>query len=291
MSDETADTPLPKVVIYRSAITDIRTVEARLRRAQLPFEVEVMSMAGQDERKRYRDLKQSSGYSTLPLIFIDGSCVGGEPELARYLAAQGEGTEAPAAATPPLAPDQDRADEGSAPATKESAVSTAEEVVTPEPPAQAADDSTTPAVLQQHTAWLGYAGLLPFVTCALASLFGPVTALAQLALVAYGAVIFSFVGAVHWGYSLGQDPRHPRGLVASVVPSLIGWVALAVHSEVGPVPALALLAVSFAFWHLFERTSRRLPPHYLALRLRLTAIVVALLGGTSVAHLAGLASG
>ncbi|MEO0971916.1 MAG: hypothetical protein AAFX85_02385, partial [Pseudomonadota bacterium] len=86
MKVEGADHDSPDVVIYRSAITDIRTVEARLRKASLEFRVEVMSMTDQAERQRYRELKQSSGFQTLPLIYIDGRCVGGEPELARYLA-------------------------------------------------------------------------------------------------------------------------------------------------------------------------------------------------------------
>jgi len=48
---------------------------------------------------------------------------------------------------------------------------------------------------------LGYAGLFPFFAAAAAALLGPPPwrGAALSALAAYGAVILSFLGAVHWG--------------------------------------------------------------------------------------------
>ncbi|MEO0421404.1 MAG: DUF3429 family protein [Pseudomonadota bacterium] len=297
---------LPKVVVYRSAITDIRTVEARLRRAELPFEVEVVGMASQEERKRYRELKQSSGHGTLPLIFIDERCIGGEPELARYIAdrrdhapeppedstpatVDDDNTQEPASPDPtpevpePNPPDTSSADGDEPPTTPAPAGSLDQALATPaQAPAGTAIDASDSA-LRRRTDLLGYAGLIPFFACAGGSFFGPQQELARLALVAYAAVIFSFVGAVHWGYSLGRDPAAPRGLVASVIPSLIGWAALMLHAQTGATASLALLGVSFLLWHAFERASARLPGHYLGLRLRLTALVSSLLIGSAIA--------
>lgn len=299
---------LPKVLIYRSAITDIRTVEARLRRAELPFEVEVIGMASPEERKRYRELKQSSGHGTLPLIFIDERCIGGEPELARYIADRRD--RAPETPDEPPSTDADSAQEtaqtvpapeASAPAPDHPPADSDEPVTTPLPASRldaplepAPEASSAPAAdasagaLRRRTGLLGYAGLIPFFACTAGSFFGPQQELARLALVAYGAVIFSFVGAVHWGYSLGQAPSAPRGLVASVVPSLVGWAALMLHAQTGATASLALLGVSFLVWHLFERASARLPRHYLRLRLHLTALVCSLLAGSAIAVTLGL---
>lgn len=69
---------------------------------------------------------------------------------------------------------------------------------------------------------LGYAGLIPFVLVAVGHLLGrPVAGLG----LAYGAVILSFLGGIQWGTALRMDSGQHR-LVASVVPSLIGWMAL-----------------------------------------------------------------
>ena len=88
---------------------------------------------------------------------------------------------------------------------------------------------------------LGLAGLLPFWGCTVLAAYGQ-GAWAEAGLrgqIAYGAVILTFLGGVHWGVALRQDvtPGWAR-LGWSVTPSLIGWVALLLP----PVPALALLA-------------------------------------------------
>lgn len=95
---------------------------------------------------------------------------------------------------------------------------------------------TSPAVLRQAQA-LGLLGLLPFFAlAALAWLpdhaeVGHFRAaqLAQRALVAYAAVILSFLGAVHWGVVLAAPaaPRLARSLLTwGVIPALLGWLAL-----------------------------------------------------------------
>ena len=50
---------------------------------------------------------------------------------------------------------------------------------------------------------LGLAGVLPFVAAAVGSLQpGPLGAFALTALIAYGAVILSFLGGIHWGMAI-----------------------------------------------------------------------------------------
>ena len=57
--------------------------------------------------------------------------------------------------------------------------------------------------------WLGYCGLAPFAICAAAA-HGNTPTIAAYGLIGaanYGAVILSFVGAIHWGLAM-QDGRH-----------------------------------------------------------------------------------
>ena len=94
---------------------------------------------------------------------------------------------------------------------------------------------------------------------------------------AYGAVILSFVGAVHWGLLLQSTAaRATRALVAGILPSLAGWIALLLPDRYG----LTLLVVAFgAFW-LYEHRilgEDALPGAYLQLRRSLSLAVCSLL--------------
>jgi hypothetical protein len=126
---------------------------------------------------------------------------------------------------------------------------------------------------------LGYAGLLPFVAGALGItlLEGEPRAFAARALVAYAAVILSFLGAVHWGVELARaEPGAARRLAVGVLPSLAGWVALLLPLRHGLALVVAALG---AFW-LYEHRmlgASRLPPGYLGLRRSLTLAACSLL--------------
>ncbi len=128
-------------------------------------------------------------------------------------------------------------------------------------------------------AWLGYGGLLPFAAGAIAVVTRQGD-WALPALVAYGACILSFLGAVHWGWVLGPgaSSRLPmvRTLALGVVPSLVAWVALLLPADQG----LALLIIGLASWYLYEQRILGVGvvgPVYLALRQRLTFGAVACL--------------
>ena len=64
--------------------------------------------------------------------------------------------------------------------------------------------------------WLGYLGLLPFVTGAGAVWFGPtaLAAWAEEAMLLYAAIVLSFVGAVHWGLAM-HSTHSARDLIVS----------------------------------------------------------------------------
>lgn len=106
--------------------------------------------------------------------------------------------------------------------------------------------------LPRLAAQLGYAGLVPFVLgAALAWLpLGHLPLVsAHWPLLAYGAVILSFMGAIHWGLAMhsGRLTTATRNqLLLSVVPSLIGWVALALPPIAGyPVLGMGFLLMLF----------------------------------------------
>ncbi len=142
---------------------------------------------------------------------------------------------------------------------------------------------------------LGLAGAVPFVFCgAVASQEGPPAVSGMLALLGYGAVILSFVGAVHWGFALGTQtpdanrsvaaPRPPAlafRLAVSTVPALIGWAAILLAVLSMPEIGLVLLMVGFIATMATEaRWSQAdlVPPGYIALRWLLSAVVVTSLG-------------
>ena len=120
--------------------------------------------------------------------------------------------------------------------------------------------------------WLGYSGLVPFAICAAAAHGGTPT-LAAYGLIGaanYGAVILSFVGAIHWGLAM-QDDRHIYWFSWSVTPALLAWVAVSVLDV-----RLSILALVPAFtlaWSVDRQAFQRglLPAWYMRLRHILTA--------------------
>jgi hypothetical protein len=120
---------------------------------------------------------------------------------------------------------------------------------------------------------VAYAGLVPFVGCAML-----VWIVAQpdahdfvaFALSAYAALIVSFLGGVHWGFAFRQVQPDPMLFVWGVVPSILAWVALLMPPYAGLVVHGAMLVVCYA-------RDRSVYPRegaagWLALRLRLTLV-------------------
>ena len=142
--------------------------------------------------------------------------------------------------------------------------------------------NTAPPV---EVAWLGYGGLLPFVALTLLAQVDPQHAADwSRALAGYGAVILSFVGALHWGIAMSAPDLEAvlrrRAFAWSVVPALMAWPA-AIH--VGPVTLLVLVA-GFVLHLMQDRrlaVHAQLPGWYLPLRWRLTTVACLCLGANA----------
>ena len=129
---------------------------------------------------------------------------------------------------------------------------------------------------------LGYAGLIPFYATALAALFIGDTEAVALVLVlqvAYGAVIASFLGGVHWGLAMDGSRLTVSILVRGILPGLAGWAIVVVYALLVFVVWLPLVLsmVLFAALYVNDRQAVRsglLPDWYGALRARLTVHVI-----------------
>jgi hypothetical protein len=120
---------------------------------------------------------------------------------------------------------------------------------------------------------VGYGGLIPFVFLALAVWIADPAyrAFSGLALMAYGAVIASFLGAIHWGLVMRDTSYQSLALLGwGVVPSLLAWIALLMS----PIPGLFVIAV--LLWACFA-VDRVIYPRFqvqgwLPMRLTLTLV-------------------
>jgi len=127
--------------------------------------------------------------------------------------------------------------------------------------------------------WLAGAGTLPFLAGAIvvATGTGDAVPAAASATAAYGAVILSFLGGIHWGFAAADHgTRRARLLGASVLPALVGWVALLIPQSAG----LVVLAAAFAGVFVLDRIAAAenlAPPWWLRLRAPLSLAVTAML--------------
>jgi hypothetical protein len=100
---------------------------------------------------------------------------------------------------------------------------------------------------------LAYAGLIPFVGLALMVQLAPtpVNYLSAESLAGYGAIITSFMGALHWGaslHTLGKPLTGDRWVdrnawIWGVIPALVAWVALHIYIPVGLLILAAMLII------------------------------------------------
>lgn len=133
---------------------------------------------------------------------------------------------------------------------------------------------------------LGYAGLIPFILLT----FGCwVTDPAWLSAfikgqLAYGVLILSFVGGVHWGAAMlahlnAEQTRH--ALSWSVVPALAGWIA----TMIGGFGFLVLILGFAGAYQVDKRLYAwyGTPEWFIRLRYRLTVVVVSALVLTVIA--------
>ena len=139
--------------------------------------------------------------------------------------------------------------------------------------AKAADHEAVPKI----AIILGALGLIPFI---LGTFFefagGP--GWGSPALRYYAATILAFMGGIHWGLAIGasedqrDEDRLRLQLIASVIPSLIAWLALLMPVTQGlTVMALAFLLLFAGDLMAVKRGWA--PAWYPRLRMPLTAVV------------------
>ena len=95
---------------------------------------------------------------------------------------------------------------------------------------------------------MGYGGLIPFVGLSLAIWFAnpAYRVFSSLALLGYGAVIASFLGALHWGMAMRHASAQSfTALGWGVAPSLLAWVALMLP------PSMGLMLIAGVLWACF----------------------------------------
>ena len=122
---------------------------------------------------------------------------------------------------------------------------------------------------------LGLAGLAPFIGLAALALLAPGLRDATLrALLGYGAVILSFVGALHWGYAVRRDARGWAAWIQygwSVVPALMAWATVLLPMHAGLRVQAAALVACLLVDHAMARADP-VPAWLLRLRALLTAV-------------------
>ncbi len=134
---------------------------------------------------------------------------------------------------------------------------------------------------------LGFLGAVPFVGLALLAVLAgslgsaTIEAWALASLLAYGAIILSFMGGVHWGWAMAAEDSSFERLGLSVVPALLGWGGYLFGGSIGCL----VIAAGFAalLWlDLRAIAEGRAAPWYRRLRWPLTVIVVGCLVVASV---------
>ncbi len=139
-------------------------------------------------------------------------------------------------------------------------------------------------------AWLlGYGGVIPFVLLTLL-LVAPVqvpgidAAMISKLLLAYAAIIISFIGAVHWGIALMLDDSDEQELLMyySVIPALSAWLMMLLPQQVALISMAGLVVIAYFMDRVL--IFRLMKYDYARLRLHLSVAV-----GSSLL-VAGLAS-
>ena len=118
---------------------------------------------------------------------------------------------------------------------------------------------------------MGFGGLIPFFVCAGVAHSGvaPWAGLALIIIGVYGAVILSFVGAVHWGLAM-QGDRTQRWFIWSVMPALYAWPPIVFLDS--RTALLALVPGFLMCWSVDRRAAAAglIPAWYMRLRHMLT---------------------
>jgi hypothetical protein len=157
---------------------------------------------------------------------------------------------------------------------------------------------------------ISFFGVIPFLVLGATVLLSPIEAPPAIEmLISYGAVVLSFIGAVHWGFAL-RDTAHPVNgvplapavlgaerelLIFGIIPAVIAWASLSVmlHFHL-PALALFMLLVGFFITIVVETIGRGrgvVAANYLFLRWAVSVVVLVVLLAVLGAVLMGIRVG
>lgn len=131
---------------------------------------------------------------------------------------------------------------------------------------------------QKFVTRLGFAGLIPFVLLTLICWLAPADLLNNFirAQLAYGIVILSFFGGVHWGMVLvgaGRDDEENRqAMIWGVIPTLLAWCTMGYMLFAFLVQVVAFIMAYKNDKKLYQSYS--VPDWFIKLRLQVTRVVV-----------------
>jgi hypothetical protein len=157
---------------------------------------------------------------------------------------------------------------------------------------------------------LGYGGLIPFIVCAILVQVAPspFDFVSAESLAAYGAVICSFLGAIHWGGNFRRldkiaDSAHlasagdiggsrwfeRNAWIWGIIPSLVAWLALHVYIPVGLLMLAAMLLVQRGIdqnTYQYYFTNKTAQDEFMVMRTRLTVVATFCLTWAAIVMLA-----
>ena len=119
---------------------------------------------------------------------------------------------------------------------------------------------------------LGFSGLLPIATIFISAVIWP-QYLSKLSLLAnlYAGTIFSFLGGIQWGLSIGPhaEVRISKRLLVSIAPSL--WTVLALKLPLAQSSWFIIVGLNaLLFFELTDEDKSQRPAWYIPLRINLT---------------------
>ena len=129
--------------------------------------------------------------------------------------------------------------------------------------------------MQNTAKILGYAGLLPFIFIPILIIIGLMDAyLGYIHFVQYSAIILSFMGGIHWLDAL-QNRRKNHQLFASMLPSIIAWLALVFLDGSLLLGVLSLAHLGVLIYDKYALALKKdILIDYIQMRVLLTTVVV-----------------
>lgn len=129
--------------------------------------------------------------------------------------------------------------------------------------------------MQNSAKYLGYAGLIPFVSIPVLVTVGLVDAyLGYLHFVQYSAIILSFFGGIHWLDAL-QNRRQNHQLFVAMLPSITAWLALIFLDGTMLLSVLSLAHIAILIYDKYVLALEKdILIGYTKLRMQLTTVLV-----------------